>query len=443
MRSVAVILIIFGSLPYILIQPWIGVLVFDWISYMNPHRYAWGFIRHSPVAMIVAIATLIGLVLTKDKNRIPKDISIILMVLLWLVFFFTTCFAMSQRDAWPQLEQVSKIFFMIFISVVLINDAKKLRYLLLVMALSLGLIGIKGAIWVMLSGGANRVYGPEGTFIGDNNDLALALNMALPLLLYLSKGEPRKWLKSLLMASFAMSIVSIIFTYSRGGFVALALVSFLLLIKAKYKSLAVIVLGVGCLLALWVIPDQWSNRMNTIQTYEQDGSAMGRINAWKMAWNLALDRPFTGGGFQAFTFSNFRTYAPEPDNVHDAHSNYFEMLGEQGFIGLGLYLALIASCIIRLRFFKSRIRRNPDLQWAQHYPDMLQVSMIAYVVGGTFLGRAYFDMFYQLVGAMVILKRLVEPVTVSSSKVAAQERVSPWPRPVYQPQIGGARREST
>jgi len=235
-----------------------------------------------------------------------------------------------------------------------------------------------------------------------------------------------------------MSIVAIVFTYSRGGFLALALVSFLLMIKARHKSLAVITLAIGFLVAMWIVPAKWGDRMNSIQTYEQDGSAMGRINAWKMAWNLALDRPLTGGGFETFTPRAFKTYAPEPDNVHDAHSNYFEMLGEQGFIGLGLYLLLIASCIIRLRFLKSRIRGDPALQWAQYYPDMLQVSIFAYVLGGAFLGRAYFDMFYQLIGAMVILNRLVAPVTVNSAKSFATKPARVALRSAYQPRISAA-----
>jgi probable O-glycosylation ligase (exosortase A-associated) len=435
MRAAVILLIILGSLPYCLSRPWIGVLVFSWISYMNPHRYAWGFIRSFPLALIVALATLVGLVATRDKSSLPKDQALILMCLLWLLFVFTTYFAINQSAAWAHLNQVSKIFLMIFVSVILINDAKKLRYLLLVMALSLGLIGLKGGIWAILSGGSHRVYGPAGTFVGDNNDLALALNMALPLLLYLSKDEPRQWLRILLKTCFVMSIVAIIFTYSRGGFLALGLVSILLMMKAKYKSLAVITVAIGCLFTLWLVPTKWGDRMNTIQTYEQDGSAMGRINAWKMAWNLALDRPLTGGGFETFTPQVFRKYAPEPENIHDAHSNYFEMLGEQGFIGLGLYSLLIASCVIRLRFLKSRVRSDRGLQWAQHYPDMLQVSIFAYVIGGAFLGRAYFDMFYQLVGAMVILCRLVDPVVVKSVKSFKPSPARFVSRSAYPPRV--------
>jgi probable O-glycosylation ligase (exosortase A-associated) len=426
MRAAVILIVIFGSLPYCLSRPWVGVLVFSWIGYMNPHRYAWGFVRSFPVALIVAIATLIGLVATKDKQSLPKDQALVFMGLLWILFLFTTYFAINQNAAWGQLNQVSKIFLMIFVSVILINNAQKLRYLFLVIALSLGLIGLKGGIWAILSGGAHRVYGPAGTFVGDNNDLALALNMVLPLLLYLSKDEPRQWLRALLKTCFVMSIVAIIFTYSRGGFLALAFVSFLLMIKAKYKSLAIVAAAFGFLLAMWLVPAKWGDRMNTIQTYEQDGSAMGRINAWKTAWNVAIDRPLTGGGFETFTPQVFRKYSPQPDNYHDAHSNYFEILGEQGFIGLGLYLLMIASCIIRLRFLKSRVRRDPALQWAQHYPDMLQVSIFAYVVGGTFLGRAYFDMFYQLVGGLAILNGLIASAEPKSIKrvAAAPTRIT-------------------
>jgi len=72
------------------------------------------------------------------------------------------------------------------------------------------------------------------------------------------------------------------------------------------------------------MPDAWMQRMGTIKTYEQDGSAMGRINAWHFAFNLALDRPIVGGGFETFQPDLFLKYAPEPENYHDSHSIYFE-----------------------------------------------------------------------------------------------------------------------
>src|SRR6185436_7914257 len=148
----------------------------------------------------------------------------------------------------------SKILLMNFVTIMLINSQLKLRFLLLVISLSVGLIGLKGGIWVFASGGANRVYGPDGSFLADNNDLALALNMTVPLLLYLSKDEPRQWLRWLLKGAFVMSLIAIVFTYSRGGFLAMVLVGCLLLIKAKYKALAAIVLMLGVVLLLFLAP---------------------------------------------------------------------------------------------------------------------------------------------------------------------------------------------
>ncbi len=414
MRGTVVLLIILGSLPVSLLQPWIGVLVFSWISYMNPHKYAWGFVRSFPVAMVVALVTLVGMLATKDKSRLPKDPATLLMLGLWVLFAISTVFAFNQEYAWPQLNKVSKILLMTFVSIILINSPSKLRYLLLVIALSVGLIGLKGGIWAIVTGGANRVYGPQGSFLADNNDLALALNMALPLLLYLAKDESRKWLRWLLRGCFVMSVVAVIFTYSRGGFLALSLVGFMLLIKAKYKSLATATLAGGVLSLLLIIPQQWSDRMDTIQSYESDRSAIGRINAWKTAWHIAVDRPLTGGGFETWTRPVFMRYSPDPTNVRDVHSNYFEMLGEHGFIGLGMYLMLLCYCLTTLSALKFRIRRESTVQWAKHYPDMLQVAMLAYILGGAFLGRAYFDLFYHLVASTVVLKRLVfEHVTLA------------------------------
>ena len=421
MRGLLLFVVILGSLPYCLSRPWIGVLVFSWISYMNPHRYAWGPIRTFPVALVVALVTIIGLALTQDRSRLTRDTATVLLVALWTLFTFTTFFAFNPNWAQYELTQVSKILLMTFVTLMLINNPAKLRYLLLVIALSVGLVGLKGGIWAIASGGANRVYGPEGSFLFDNNDVALAMNMTLPLLLFLSKDEPHSWIRWLLRACFGMSVVAIIFTYSRGGFVTMVFVGFMLLVKAKYKSIAVIALLIGLLAVMPLIPQKWSDRMDTISHGEEDRSAHGRINAWRTGLNIALDRPLVGGGFKTWTPQVFARYSPEPGNVRDVHSNYFEMLAEQGFIGLALYLMLLGHCLWSLSNLKSKIFGNPALQWAQYYPDMLQGAILAYMVGGAFLGRAYFDFFYHLVAATVILRRLVLNQLAASRKSPTSE----------------------
>jgi probable O-glycosylation ligase (exosortase A-associated) len=135
---------------------------------------------------------------------------------------------------------------------------------------------------------------------------------------------------------------------------------------------------------------------------------MGRINAWHTAFNIAKDRPLIGGGFETFTWQVFHLYAPSPSNIHDVHSIYFEVMGEHGFVAFGLFLILIFCALLTAMKLKRTARINKQINWAESYASMFQISLIAYMVGGIFLGRAYFDLFYNIVAMVVITKILIE-----------------------------------
>jgi probable O-glycosylation ligase (exosortase A-associated) len=174
-------------------------------------------------------------------------------------------------------------------------------------------------------------------------------------------------------------------------------------LKSRNKLLTTMIAVAGAALVLSIMPQEWFDRMSTIKTYERDSSAMGRINAWKMAINLAEARPL-GAGFEAFKPPMFARYAPEPTMVHDAHSIYFEILGEHGFVGLGLFILLgmmtwrTASWIIR------HSRGDPEARWAADLAAMVQVSLVGYASAGAFLGLAYFDFYYTLIAVVVLCK---------------------------------------
>jgi probable O-glycosylation ligase (exosortase A-associated) len=144
------------------------------------------------------------------------------------------------------------------------------------------------------------------------------------------------------------------------------------------------------------------DRMVTIETYKKDPSAMGRINAWHFAWNLANHRPI-GGGFRAFTPQLFLKYAPNPDDYHDAHSIYFEVLGEQGYPGLAIFMGIMIASLLRLQRLRRDTRGDPEWKWIRDLAEMLQCSIVAYALAGSFLGLAYFDLYYYIVIAGVIL----------------------------------------
>jgi len=169
--------------------------------------------------------------------------------------------------------------------------------------------------------------------------------------------------------------------------------------------------------------------MSSIADYEQDASAMGRINAWWMAWNLAVDRPF-GGGYDIYWPEVFARYAPVPDDVHAAHSIYFQVLGEHGFIGLGLFLLVWIMAWRTAGYLRRTGPLLPATQWTADLGAMTQASLAGYAVGGAFLSLAYFDLPYNLVLLVVLARQWIaekgwEREAVAAPTPGATRAVSP------------------
>jgi probable O-glycosylation ligase (exosortase A-associated) len=179
----------------------------------------------------------------------------------------------------------------------------------------------------------------------------------------------------------------------------------LLWLKSRRKLMTGLLILAMVPLGFQLMPEQWFERMSTISTAaDQDASAMGRINAWHLAINVANDN-IAGGGFVVFTPRMFRVYAPNPLDPHAAHSIYFQVLGEHGYIGLAIYLTLL-FCAWRTA---SRIQKecgdNPELKWAKDLAAMAQVSLMGYFTGGAFLSLAYYDFVYYLMALLVVMER--------------------------------------
>lgn len=407
MRDIAVTLAVLALLPLILRRPYIGILAWSWIGYMNPHRLAYGFAREAPFAMLIGATTLVAMLFMKDRIRIPwtRETALLLMFVLWVGL--TTVFSLQQDHSLVQFEKVVKIQIMVFATMILIRERHQLHLLVWVVVLSLGFYGVKGGLFTVLTGGGYHVMGPLGSFIGGNNELGLALIMVLPLMRYLQLQLDRKWQRNLMLLAMVLTVIAILGTQSRGALLGLAVMAIAMVLKSRRRFTLLLLAALMVPLSFSVMPSSWFERMASIQEYEEDGSAQGRINAWKFAINLAQSRPLVGGGFEAFHWRNFRQYAPDPFDVKDAHSIYFEVLGEHGFAGLSIYLLLgfftwrSASWIIR------STRESVDMQWARDLAAMIQVSLVGYASAGAFLGLAYFDFIYQLMAMVVIIRVMI------------------------------------
>ncbi len=408
MRDIAVFLALIGSLPFILYRPWYGILVLAWLGYMNPHRLAYGFITNMPVVLIVVLTLLTGLLFAKKEERgtipVTRETSVLIIFIIWM--FITTNFAVYSDLAWLQWDKVWKIQVIIFLTMMLINNKERVNALVWTIVLSLGFYGVKGGIFTLMTGGGFRVQGPSGTFIAGNNEIGLAMLLTIPLMRYLQLSTDKKIIKTGLNVMIFLTLVSILGTHSRGALVGAVLMGFFLILKSRKKFFLLILGALFIAGTLKFAPEEWFARWDTIETYEQDKSAMGRINAWWMAYHLAEDRVL-GGGFEAFKPGMFRLYAPFPDNVHDAHSIYFEVLGEQGFIGLTLFLTLWLFTWLSAQQVIKEAKKDKELTWLRDLNSMLQVCLIAYAAGGAFLGLAYFDLPYHFMALVVISKRLL------------------------------------
>jgi putative inorganic carbon (hco3(-)) transporter len=428
MRDLVLTAIVGGLLPVCFVRPWIGVLVWSWLGYMNPHRLTYGFATSVPFALLVALATLSGLLFAKDRRPIPWVRETYLLVALWVMYTLTTVCALYPEAAWPQWSTVTKVLLFTFVTMQFFQDWKRLRDLFIVIACSVGFYGLKGGIWAIVTGGANRVYGPDASFLGSNNSIGLALNMVLPFLFILQRDEPRQWLRRLMQAMFWMSIVAVIFTYSRGAFLGLVVVLGLLFLRASKRFWGgLVALSLGVLLFLTVgsslVPDKWWERMGTIATYNEDQSAQERFEAWRVAFGLARDRPLVGGGFWALPHPEmYLAYgrAGIPREL-SAHSIYFAVLGDHGFVTLALFISLILSCLGSLVHLRRTVGRLPEGEWLIAPAHMLEASIAAYMVSGAFLTEAYFDLFYHLVSAVVILKVLGREIQLRSVAVQPAE----------------------
>jgi putative inorganic carbon (HCO3(-)) transporter len=406
MRDYLLFAVILGLIPYIMKRPAAGVLTYVWLSLMNPHRLAYGSAYDFPFAAIIVVITLLSLLFNKQPKSFPVGPASVMLTVFLAWITFTSFFALEPLLVWDEWKIVAKTIFMVLVSMMALKSERDVKELAWVIGLSLGFWGLKGGVFTLTSGGNFHVYGPPDSFIADNNDLALALVTTLPLIWWLYLQATNKWLRWGMLGLAVITVVSAVGSYSRGALLGGGTMLLVLWLKSRKKLMTGLVVLLMVPLVYAIMPAQWFDRMGTIDTYDKDASALGRINAWRFAVNVAEQHPL-GGGLKVFTPKMFMIYAPDPRNYHVAHSIYFQALGEQGPVGLLIYLILMI-CAWRtgtriIRFCKNKA----DLKWAADLAAMCQVSIIGFAVGGAFLSLAYFDLYFDIVALLVVLENFV------------------------------------
>ena len=410
MRDLFLVGVVAVSVGFTLRFPFIGVLIWEWFALMNPHQEAFGFARSLPLNLIVAGSAVLSWILSEEPKKIPRNA----MTMLFLVFLvwmtFNSFFSFNTTWSWPYWDRTWRIFALGFLMAATATNRVRIDAIIWVAAISLMFYGVKGGIFTLTTGGTYKVYGPDSTIISDNNQLALAVLMSMPLIEYLRSTTSSKLIKLILVACLVTSAVAVLGSYSRGAYIAMAAIAIFYLKQAR-RPLLYIAISIAVIIpALHFMPQSFFDRVDTLNSISQDGSFQGRIMAWKVAFMYATEHfPFGAGFYGPQLNAIFHQYFPG-EEAHAAHSIYFQVLGEHGFIGLGIYLAIVLVAFKYCWSIVHRTRRLKDL-WQHRLARAVQTSLMAFFVGGAALSMAYYDLF-------VILALLLPPIAVLLPAVA-------------------------
>lgn len=409
-------------------RPFIAVGMWIWTALFFPNAWLYGFANNFRYNLIFTAITILGYLVMKDKPKVNFG-SLGALVFL---FFLWTLASSAMGEGVPAItwEIMTRFFkvILLFVFVVLIVDKKlHIDFFLWCVVLSVGFFGGLEALKYIASGGGHKIEGFSGHVLGDRNELSLAFVISLPICYYLLQqyGKESKWLRLGLLGLMGLLIAAIIGTQSRGGFIAMLVLAGYFFLKSDRKIvLAIFSIVLAAALSQFV-SSEWTSRMDTIGTADSDASFMGRVVAWKLSFILAMNHPFFGGGFKAlenfpiwielskdfFSYPFFYTGDALPDQnaPHAAHSVYFQVMGEHGFIGLAIYLALLLRAFMLARSIAIRAKKHVELNWIASLATMLQLSVFAFCVGGAALSFAYFELMFAIYGLLLVLDTRILP----------------------------------
>lgn len=438
MSSLFVLLVVLGVLPLILMRPLVGVLAWAWLSYMTPHKLVYGFATTMPFLDLVAICTAIALILNRDRKQAPIHALLVPLAIYVVWFSLTTAMSQSFELSIEKYSNSLKAVLLALLVPVVTYSRFRMTAVVLSIAGSLGYFGLKGGLFTLATGGQFQVLGAPGTFLGDRNDLALALAMTIPLWRFVQLHPVRMgFISPKLMSLFAifmmvMTAVAVVGSQSRGGFLTLGALSLWLILLSRRRILLLLTVGALGAAILNFMPDTWHNRMETIESYDQDASARSRMQMWRYGIELADDYPL-GIGFRAFRMRNVAAdYLPEGIRMRASHSIYFEVLGEHGYIGLFLYLFMNAATY----FTCSEVKRQAKqlrMTWAYDLATMVQIMLVSFAVGGALLEVASFDLAYQMIGIAMALHLIVRQRLAGQPATAAPPALPDPKSPVATP----------
>ena len=425
-RDVLMLVLGYGCVPLALYSAYYGLLAYCWLSFMRPQSLVWSQAVQSARITLVIGAVLIGRALLTAGPKVRLRRPTALFLGLWAWFGVCTLTSTHAELSWEELIKFSKVGVAVVLITGLVRTRGQLKWLMLLLAACPGIWAVKfGLYFARTGGGMSESGGPIGM---DNNDTAMFIALSIPLLVLVGSTVAGKWWRRGLYAAGALAVPGVMLTGSRGGLLAMALAGGLAVWRKTTWWKAVLVGAAGLAVGLAIMPRQQEQRYETIESYEQDTSAMGRIWAWQVSLAMAADRPITGVGFgQDAYLREYEHYQTvQGDFPHAAHSVWFSLIGETGYVGLGLYVSLIVSVLMSTRrVMRGATRAGRGRNWAWNYAAALQCAVLTFALAGTFLSQARFEFIFALCMVAVPLAHLAEAEAYpGAAKIRAARKAS-------------------
>lgn len=423
MRDIGFVLYLVALVGLGFRKPFLFVLAYAYVDIVSPQHLSYYLLNGASISVIVACLALAGWLIADDKTGLRIAPRQALIGLLLVYAGYTTYHADLPAEALEKWDWVWKsMAWAIFLPLTLRTRLRIEAYLLF-MVLSAAAIIIVGGIKTLASGGgygALNLMVTSNTGLYEGSTISTVAIAIVPLILWLAKFGtvyPRDWRVRAFAYNLIFACLLIpVGTEARTGLVCIAVLGILMLRDVRRRLVYMLLIGAAAAAALPLLPSSFSSRMETISTYQADESATSRLAVWSWTWDYARDHPL-GGGFEAYRQNalQVKTVATKDagavtvvretvavDKGRAYHSSYFEMLGEQGFPGLFLFLLIHVGGLVRMEILRRRYRSaGGEEAWISPLATALQGAQIIYLVGSIFVGIAFQPFVYMLLGVQI------------------------------------------
>ncbi|MEJ5250295.1 MAG: O-antigen ligase family protein [Armatimonadota bacterium] len=394
----------------ILANPFFGAMTFIAFYYIRPTDYIpeLGMLR-LPLFIATMTATGLFIRLLLARERLIEGWFVKWFLAFWMVMWLSVPLATWRSNSLAHAQDFAKFVAMVWIVYMSIRSEQQLITAVRLMAwMALWLAGatIHGYMTgqTVTSGDLQRAGAGSG-MLGDPNDTASVLLMLFPLCYYLFFHDPKKWLRVVYASAMALSLVAVVLTGSRGGFLGLVFLLFLLWCRSQRKVLGLFI-AVFVFATLWfAAPASYRERITGITRYHEDESAMARVYLRQAALNMFKHNPLVGVGIG--NFDDFQSRYGGTIGSRTAHNMYLLVLGELGALGLFVFLN------IWLRSLRAAKQLSQEGWWLSRALGAgALVGLLDIMLTGYFLSISYYPYQYFLMAC----------VAVAASRHARRER---------------------